>query len=75
MKKFLSTSGYYWANVPGRGTMPYARFIVEIQVRRYLRPGEQVHHINRIRTDDRPENLELYANALDHSRQRNRLWP
>lgn len=36
-----------------------SRLVMEKKIGRYLLPGEQVHHINNIRDDDDPENLEL----------------
>ncbi|WP_405029770.1 HNH endonuclease [Methylobacterium sp. BE186] len=33
---------------------------------RPLRSGEEVHHINRDRSDNRQENLKVYADHLTH---------
>ena len=40
--------------------------IVEEKIGRLLKPEEIVHHINRDRTDDRPENLEVLENRSAH---------
>lgn len=42
------------------------RIVVEKVLGRYLTSDEQVDHINRIKTDNRPENLQLLS-ARDHS--------
>ncbi len=36
---------------------------MERQLGRTLRSDESVHHINGIRTDNRPDNLELWAST------------
>ena len=40
--------------------------VAEQMLGRPLEPGEEVHHINRQKDDNRPENLQIYQNHLDH---------
>lgn len=42
------------------------RLIAEQKIGRYLRSDEQVDHINEIKDDNRPENLQVLT-AHDHS--------
>jgi transposase len=41
------------------GYIKRANLILEEKIGRYMKDGELAHHINHIRDDDRPENLEL----------------
>jgi hypothetical protein len=43
------------------------RYVTEVAMGRYLRMGEQVHHINGQKLDNRVENLAVMASRDDHS--------
>jgi hypothetical protein len=57
-------AGYIMVKVPGRTTNNGYKFehviVMESKLNRNLVAGENVHHINGIRDDNRPENLELW---------------
>lgn len=63
--KYKTWAGYiriYKPNYPSANTFGYVlghRLIMEKILHRYLTKKEQVHHINGIKDDNRPENLEL----------------
>ncbi len=67
--RYLNGDGYVVTWRRGRKELEH-RVVAEEKLGRHLAPGEHVHHLNRDRTDNRPENLEVLSHD-DHSRQHN----
>ena len=59
---YINSNGYVYERVDGKrqGQLQH-RLVMERELGRPLYPNEVVHHKNGIRTDNRPENLELWV--------------
>lgn len=73
-KRMLATNGYVqvWVGkghrlADSKGCAYEHRVVAEQKLGRQLRPGEVVHHINEDRTDNRPENLEVFPSHAEHN--------
>ena len=56
----LDKNGYVVTTINGVAKMEHRR-VMEKKIGRELRAHETVHHVNGVRTDNRPENLELFS--------------
>lgn len=64
--KRTARNGYIRMVVPGKNGKPSRdvfehRYVMENLIGRVLYPEETVHHVNGIKADNRPENLELFS--------------
>jgi hypothetical protein len=57
---YIHHKGYRYFSVDGE-RIPEHRMVMERVLGRPLEPFENIHHKNGIRTDNRPENLELWV--------------
>ena len=70
----MSSQGYYLVYKPEHPFKNYqkyvkrSRLVMEKHLKRFLDPKEIVHHINKIRDDDRLSNLLLFINQTEHKR-------
>lgn len=64
--KYIGWNGYVYIKTSASKYSLEHRHILSIKLGRKLKRNEHCHHINGIKTDNRPENLEIFACNADH---------
>lgn len=67
----VAANGYAWvrADVMSTDWVPEHRKVMEEKLGRPMVPGESVHHVNGVRDDNRPENLELWLGGIRYGQR------
>jgi hypothetical protein len=66
-KRWLNHDGYVLIRLQGKSVLEHRKVMEEILGRPML-PEETVHHMNGVRDDNRPENLELWVSTRSGQR-------
>lgn len=66
--KYIDKDGYVQIWLDGRRIGEH-RAVMQRKIGRKLNRNESVHHINGIRTDNRPENLELWLGGIRYGQR------
>lgn len=66
---WVDSNGYVWERHDGGRAVAKHRYVLEKTIGRKLIKGESVHHINGIRDDNRPENLELWVGGIRYGQR------
>lgn len=67
--KYPDKNGYIWARDEDGLMFPEHRLVMEKKLNRKMINGESVHHINGIRSDNRPQNLELWLGGIRYGQR------
>lgn len=66
--RYLDSNGYVMMDTP-TGRVAEHRFVMEQILERPLKKGENVHHINGLRHDNNPRNLELWVSPQPYGQR------